>query len=149
MWISHAPTTVSHPLSVSSACALPHPGERLGAGCVQAGWGAAVTLSHLGFPDVKRKGELALGPIQGCRTSAASSPPSLPPQTASISICQQLVEGQTDTCPLPTSPLPLWYPLACLTLLPLQWVRASGHGLQCPASLSHTCCVHGVSVGCR
>ena len=44
-----------------------------------------------------------------CCSSAAASASSLPPHTALISICQQLVEGQTDTLLLQPSPLPASY----------------------------------------
>lgn len=120
MDLSIHPSAVSHPLSspgLPSAFSLPYPRERLGAGPPQAGWGADTAPLSPGLLDFRQQGELALAPIQGwrlpiplpCCTSAAASPSTLPPQTALISICQQLVEGQTDTCSLPLSPLPAWY----------------------------------------
>lgn len=41
-------SALSLPLSSSSACSLPHPRERLGAGPAWAGWGAVVIPSHPG-----------------------------------------------------------------------------------------------------
>lgn len=144
----HPPTAVSHPLSPSSACSQPHPGERLGAGPPWAGRGAVATPPHPGLPDLKQQGELALAPSQGCCTSAASCAASLPPQTALISICQQLVEGQTDTWPLQPSPFGPGTASPASLFSPPREVGSSRPGSCAPPGLPMPTRVHGESGGC-
>ena len=109
LWMWIFPST--HPLfhipftqGLPSALSRPHPRERLWAGPPQAGWGADAAPS------------LPASLIRSCRVSwlwppsraapFCHHPRLLPPaQTALISICQQLVERQTDTRSLSCPPL--------------------------------------------
>lgn len=162
------PSTHPRPLSsrgLPSASSPPHPGRGFGQGLLRLGGvlplpppSLASLISSRGVSWLWPPPGLLLTPLPCCTSAATSA--SLPPETALISICQQLAEGQTDTRSLPPYPFwpgtdspashtspPIWdsWPgFGVLSCPPLPWLRARCVCVGCGSAVLVAWWVRGV-----